>query len=107
MGLLGGRRYVARRSAGGLRVLVHHPYGRVARLAPSGPHEEARGVSALPDAFGSAAEAADAIARDVLRRAPEPGLRSQLARLLAGPAPRIELDEDDVRALASRVARVA
>ena len=106
----GGRRYVARRGATGLRVLVHHPYGRVARLAPggrAGMRDATDAPAPLPDAFPSPAEAAAAIARDVLRRPPEPILCEEIARLLESPAPRVELDEEDVRALAGRIARVA
>lgn len=104
-----GRRYVARRGATGLRVLVHHPYGRVARLAPGrrAGHLEAVADAAPADAFASPAEAAAAIARDALRRPPDPMLCDEIARLLDGPAPRVELDEEDVRALAGRLARVA
>jgi len=108
-----GRRYVARRGATGLRVLVHHPYGRIARLEPgldsgrgAGLREASRDP-ALRDAFPTPWEAAAAIARDALRRPPEPILCHELARLLEGSAPRVELEEEDVRALASRIARVA
>lgn len=99
----GGRRYVARRGAEGVRVFVHHDYGRVARLVP----REAASSAEARDAFAGPAEAADAIARDVLHRPADAEVQGDLARLLEGPAPRVEIEERTVRSLAGRASRPA
>jgi hypothetical protein len=96
-----GRVFVVRRGALGLRVLCRHPYGRVSWLDPGSGARAADGV------FADAESAARAVAREVLRQEPEPGAVAELARLLAGPGLRREMDEDDVRRLLARTARAA
>jgi hypothetical protein len=96
-----GRVFVIRRGALGLRVLCRHPYGRVSWLEPGPAAQAVKGVFAGPE------PAARALAREVLRQEPEPGVVAELARLLSGPGPRWEIGEDDVRRLLARTARAA
>lgn len=100
-GVGAGRVFVIRRGALGLRVLCRHPYGRVSWLEPAAAARAADG------AFPGAESAARAVAREVLRQEPEAGAVAELARLLAGPGPRWEIGEDDVRRLLARTARAA
>jgi len=101
-GAFGERRFVVRRTALGWRVLVRHPYGRISRL-------RGRPVAAAEAGdFASAEEVARALAREVLRREPSRAeLRVVADRLLAGSGPRWEIGEDEVRAAAARLPRVA
>jgi len=101
-GVFGERRFVVRRTALGWRVLVRHPYGRIARLRarPVDPAEAGD--------FASAEQVARALVREVLRREPSRAeLRVVADRLLAGSGPRWEIGEDEVRAAAARLPRVA
>ena len=100
-GAASGRVFVIRRGALGLRVFCRHPYGRVSRLGPGAGGRGADGV------FASAEAAARAVAREALRQEPEPGVVADLAALLAGPGPRWEIGEEDVRRLLARTARAA
>lgn len=90
----GARTFVVRRTALGLRGFVHHAYGRVTRLAA--------GAGAGKSA--SREELARAIGREALHRDPTAVESAAIAALLAGPGPRWELAEDEVRGTAGRAA---
>jgi hypothetical protein len=90
-----------RRTVLGFWVLVHHPHGAVSGL------REVSGGGVAGTRFASAAALARALARDVLRRAPDAAAVRRVEQLLAAMGERLVLAEDDLLRAAAAEAGAA